>query len=392
MCQKLIEIIKNLISQKKEGDYWDFKQEWDKNNGDLIRDILSLSNNIEQKGDRYLIFGVTDPPACKVVGCNSPRKTQADLLDLFSNLVFAGSINPDIRLETCKIGESEIDVVIIRDKSFKPYFLQKEYKDGKEHVHAGTIYSRVGDKNTAKNSTADLYHTEKMWRERLGLDKTPLKRMQQYLQDFNGWHSDGISNNYYKQFPEFTFEYIGKEKNVTGRWWKIFLGKKTTASKIVFKYHTTLLKEIIICRFSRENICIPYPDVDFIQINDSNFKDAKNTYCLFSFIKDTFDFSLLFHLYGDYKSSLDDMFERKAISSPEKPPIKHLPFIVFGSSIQKEQFISWLETNMKLFFKEKKLKPKCELGETQLKEEETFAYWAYDKYHDKIRKNNKRWS
>ena len=328
MCQKLIEIIKNLISQKKEGDYWDFKQEWDKNNADLIRDILSLSNNIDHKGDRYLIFGVTDPPACKVVGCNSPRKTQADLLDLFSNIVFAGSIIPDIRLETCNIDESEIDVVIIRDKSFKPYFLQKEYKDGKEYVHAGTIYSRVGDKNTAKDSTADLYHTEKMWCEGLGLDKTPLKRMQQYLQDFNGWHSDGI----------------------------------------------------------------PYPDVDFIQINGSNFKDAKNTYCLFSFIKDTFDFSLLFHLYGDYKNSLDDMFERKAISSPEKPPIKYLPFIVFGSSIQKEQFISWLETNMKLFFKEKKLKPKCELGETQLKEEETFAYWAYDKYHDKTRKNNKRWS
>ena len=34
--------IKNLIDRKSEGEYWDFKQEWHKDNERLLHDILCL--------------------------------------------------------------------------------------------------------------------------------------------------------------------------------------------------------------------------------------------------------------------------------------------------------------------------------------------------------------
>lgn len=384
MNESLVSIISSLIKQKKEGSYWDFKQEWHKNNSDLVRDILSLANNIEYKGDRYIIIGVTDSPECTVKGFekNDSRKKQSDLLDTVSKLSFSGGICPDLKIETIVIENQELDIIIIKDKPFKPYCLQKQYKDQKEIVYAGTVYTRVGDKNTAKDSTADLYNTEKMWRERFGLDRTPLERMQQYLLDVKGWQSDGVSISYYKQSPEFTLHYDLDSIKCEDRWWSSFLDKQTTKSKIVFKYHTTILKEVATCYFPCECITIPYPDVDYIKINNSPYPTARDTYCLFNYLVDSFDFSVLFYLYGQYKISPDLILQREAISAPSNPPIKHLPFIVFKSTHEKEHFKDFLHQNMKYFFSEKNISPTSEFGALKLEEEELFAYWAYDKYHD----------
>lgn len=385
MSQELIEIIKKFISQKKEGDYWDFKQKWDENNGNLIRDILSLANNIEHKGDRYLIMGVSDSSGFKLIDQNKikGRKTQSDLLDLLSKLIFQGGIMPDIRLEIIFIDKIEIDVVVVKDKPFKPYCLQELYKSGNEYLYAGTIYSRVGDKNTAKNSTADLYHTEKMWRERFGLDKTPLERVELYLLNSEGWITDGISLNYYKQFPEFTFEYCLNDEEVLERWWATFLGEQTIKSQVNFKYHSTNLKKIYICQFPHEDISIPYPDIDYIQIDKSRQRDANNTYCLFSFLNPSFIYSFLVHLYGNYYKGPNCIMAEKGISSLTKPPIKHLPFIVFKDSRDKKEYILYLENNIQLFFEEKQVAPEFRLGKVKQKEDEAFAYWAYDKYFNR---------
>ena len=34
-----------LIEQKVEGSYWDFKQEWHSNNADLLHDIICMANS-----------------------------------------------------------------------------------------------------------------------------------------------------------------------------------------------------------------------------------------------------------------------------------------------------------------------------------------------------------
>lgn len=51
--------IMDLISLKREGEYWDFKEKYHQNKAKFIHDILCLSN-IPSRNDSYLIFGVSD--------------------------------------------------------------------------------------------------------------------------------------------------------------------------------------------------------------------------------------------------------------------------------------------------------------------------------------------
>ena len=46
----LEQIIARLISQKHEGDFWDFKQEWHpKNkNADFVKDIICFANSLQR--------------------------------------------------------------------------------------------------------------------------------------------------------------------------------------------------------------------------------------------------------------------------------------------------------------------------------------------------------
>ena len=50
-------IIKELISLKQEGEYWDFKREWHKKNSDLLHDIICFANNLVNR-DCFIIIGV----------------------------------------------------------------------------------------------------------------------------------------------------------------------------------------------------------------------------------------------------------------------------------------------------------------------------------------------
>ena len=43
-----------------------------------------------------------------------------------------------------------------------------------------------------------------MWREKFGLDQTPLQRVKNYLIDRDGWTSTSENVWFYSQFPEFT--------------------------------------------------------------------------------------------------------------------------------------------------------------------------------------------
>jgi len=55
----LQDVIKELISSKREGGYWDFKKEWYIDKGELLLDILCMANNLEDR-DTYIILGVED--------------------------------------------------------------------------------------------------------------------------------------------------------------------------------------------------------------------------------------------------------------------------------------------------------------------------------------------
>ena len=122
-------IVKELISLKKEGVYWDFKQEYHKNNVDLVHDIICLAN-AKYDADRYLIFGVADNS--KIIGIRDKEKTQADIINTLRDSKFADDIFPDIRLEKVFIEDKRVDVLIIKNTNNKPYYLTNEKRDGKK--------------------------------------------------------------------------------------------------------------------------------------------------------------------------------------------------------------------------------------------------------------------
>lgn len=82
---------------------------------------------------------------------------------------------------TFEYEEKEIDVIIINPKGYVPYYLEKAETDQKvknKTVNAGSIYTRVEDKNTPIDSTASPLDTEILWKMHFGLYPTPIKRLQ----------------------------------------------------------------------------------------------------------------------------------------------------------------------------------------------------------------------
>ena len=104
-------MIKNLVDSKKEGDYWDFKQVWHKDNEKLLHDILCFANTVHDK-NCYIIIGVADTG--EIVGVSEEnRMKQADLLDLLANTIFAGDNTPEVGVDTISLEGIEIDVITV---------------------------------------------------------------------------------------------------------------------------------------------------------------------------------------------------------------------------------------------------------------------------------------
>jgi hypothetical protein len=191
--------IKNFINSKSEGDYWDFKQEWHKDNERLLHDILCFANTVHDK-DCYLIIGVSDTG--EIIGVNEDnRKKQADILDLLSNTVFAGDNIPEVELNTITIEDKEIDVVTILNSYTVPYYLKSKSKKY-NNIKEGYIYTRVGDKNTPISQNARIHQIEMLWRKRLGLTQPPLIQIVNRLENKFEWvQNEDVYYNIYK--PEF---------------------------------------------------------------------------------------------------------------------------------------------------------------------------------------------
>lgn len=44
-----VQIVQHCLQQGKEGEYWDFKQEWHKRIQDLLKDIICFANTVHDK-------------------------------------------------------------------------------------------------------------------------------------------------------------------------------------------------------------------------------------------------------------------------------------------------------------------------------------------------------
>lgn len=198
--ETLREIIK-LIDKKSEGEYWDYKQEWHKDNERLLIDILCFANTVHNK-DCYLIIGVADNGNIIGLTDESPnRKNQAAVLDLLSNSIFAGDYVPDISVETILVEGKEVDILTVFNSYNVPFYLKSKTK--KYHtIVDGYIYSRKGDRNTSISENSSMQQIELLWKKRLGILSPPLEQIVSRMRNKSEWQQ--LDNVYYNIFnPDF---------------------------------------------------------------------------------------------------------------------------------------------------------------------------------------------
>ena len=219
---ELLATVLNLASRKTENRYWDFKLQHHENNAELIHDILCIAN-AEHDGERYLIFGVEDQSYELHSITGTPgRKSQADIAGLLRDNArkFFQSKTPDVYLSEVQCDGKSLDVLVIEDKPHKPYYLVEDYERSGKRVRAHHVHTRSTDTNTPMHDAAPPHEIERMWRERFGLNKTPLERAKRYLENPTDWVTVseggflGQPYEYHRDFPEFTLRFAKAEEPI----------------------------------------------------------------------------------------------------------------------------------------------------------------------------------
>ena len=199
----LVKIVERLSAKGKEGDYWDYKQEWHDKMEDLIKDIICFANTPHDE-NCYLLFGLRDDG--QIVGMKREGYTQANIIDTLENLKFAGGIMPEISVDTVKVNQKQIDVLTIYNTMKTPIYLETNYGE----MYAGCIYLRKGDKNTPNKGRAGIEDVEKLWKKRFGLLQTPLEYISGNLQNKREWKQQG--NIYFYMYrPEYHLKILDRD-------------------------------------------------------------------------------------------------------------------------------------------------------------------------------------
>ena len=328
----LSKIIQDLIATGKEGDHWDFKREPHAKAGDLIKDIICLANSPRHDGDRYIIYGVDDTGS--VVGLQSAtHRTQANIVNTLSNVGFAGGVYPDIYLQKVCLQGQRLEVVVIKDRPEKPYYLHKRYHKDDVRLNPGTVYARVRDSNTSSDQVASSHDIERMWRQRFGLDLTPFQRVQNYLLDWDGWTSTSEYNWYYSQFPEFTISPTEEETRPVQageNWVRDAIDPSAFVRPFQICFHQTMLAEVVCILYDGAQAITPAPRL-------TCFDYAEDLW-FFSLSADTPEFLFLQFL----TETEGEQLLQNGLSGGRKP---NAPVILFRSGEERQSFKEELEHN-----------------------------------------------
>lgn len=335
--------VEELISLETEGDYWDFKVKYHDNNAELIRDIICLANLTHYEGDRFIIFGVDDETYDVKPILDENRKKQADIIDMLKKAGFSNARHPDVHLiQNIQLSCGGcVDALIIKNRPEKPYYLEKVCKPHRSKLYPGTIYTRVRDTNTAIDTCASSSDIEAMWKERFGISKTPLQRLEQYLLDFSGWERAGEERWYYKQFPEFTIQETDdeiKEVKCGENWVRAACDPVSHVCPMRLMYHQTDLLKIPCLYFDNFSLLLPAPEPALIN-------EHEHLYFYF-YTADTINFAFVQFL---LKKSKQELLDKGIINSRLGGTI---PIVIFKSMDDKNNFITSLKTK-KIHIKDK---------------------------------------
>lgn len=340
------EELKELIDNNSaESVYVDFKQKWHSCNTELLHDILCLSN-ADYDGDRFLLFGVNNQG--ELIGLipedTNLRKKDHELQDLINNANF--SSRPDFSLYSLIIDKKLIDIVQIANTCYKPYFLLKsnESKSAKENqkkkkIPAGVIYTRNGSSNTPIDKTASECQIERMWKERFGIDETPIQRIKKYLLDFKNWKNidHGCEHDFfYDPFPEFTTKESPKDScNFHDpEWTRGEIGynrpTSTTASNESLYYHQTCLQTFRLISFDDHKKVVVEPS-----------RESVNGGYFYYYLANSMSYH--YQLYWSYRREHDDSKDLLVPISLSLEPkfIKSYDIPVLKNKEELEEFLSW---------------------------------------------------
>lgn len=119
--------LQKLINEP-EDDHHDFKKKWyttgtdNSEKSEMIKDIFSFTNTVHNE-DCFLIFGIEDKTH-KVVGIEKDpnRYNTQQINDWLRKLPIEPNI-PNVKIQTIKLEEHQIDVMIIKNTDNVPVFL-----------------------------------------------------------------------------------------------------------------------------------------------------------------------------------------------------------------------------------------------------------------------------
>ncbi|MGI5949967.1 AlbA family DNA-binding domain-containing protein [Peptoniphilus sp.] len=339
------EEILELINLGQEGGYWDFKKEWykpdNKGKQDLLHDIICMANNLENR-DAYLIIGVDEENDYVIfnVTDNEGRKNTQMLVDFLKDKKFIGGIRPTVYVKSFRIYSKTIDVVVVKNDKNTPYYLTNNFQG----IRANNIYTRIQDVNTAIDQSADLDKVEYLWKKRFGLTSSPLERLELYLEDYSNWIDgpNGEMQKYYKYFPEFTIDYMPAKDGRDGYEYYLFSQTDSTPHwyDIQFKYHQTLLKELLGVSLDGGRYFTPCPDIAGITLDKTK--------------KYNWDFSYRYFAKGTFKYKLNEFFYLQESFSEEYSRMEFFEVVLLFESenerMEFEQFVrrNWNKRDMYL--------------------------------------------
>jgi hypothetical protein len=377
----MLELVEQLVLEKQEGDWWDFKQKHHSNLIDLLHDVLCMANII-YNGDRFIIFGVNDD--YEIVGLKEGdvRYTQADILNFLRTKSFANHNIPKVKVDSIFINGKELDILTISNESSKPYFLTKDEAKKGTIVRAGVVYSRLGDSNTPKDSSANPYEIEAMWRQRFGLDKKASDRFIDVLVDYKNWKYDGISKAFYDVDPDYTIEIGGDEGSGGKFWWEEGLFEKPDKFYYYLKYKSVELHKLLVVRYRSENLQIPFPNVEFVTHPEKDDGCVTDGYCdLFYYLENTVEHSLFKHIRALEVSDISSKSFSTPIETQIKPRIIELPFLILDSEESLRGVCSKLIGNFDGFLKIKNESIDISSMSDEVRKryatERLFSEWAY---------------
>lgn len=252
-------LVQFFIEQGKEGECWDFKQEWHSEMPTLIKDIICFANTVHDE-NCYIIFGVSDD--LQVIGMKETRRKQADIIEAISNLHFAGDNYPKISVDAITYNDVVLDVLTIYNTDKTPIYLKKTYGKMRE----GCIYLRIEDKNTPDNGNGDMADIENLWRKRLGLTKAPLDYIYDRMHNKLEWtENEGCFYNIYK--PEYTIEIVQDEDDSLDKdefYSYAMTNEHSFFEMLNIKYQHTILESYQVAVLDGGRLAIPVPKWGFV--------------------------------------------------------------------------------------------------------------------------------